>query len=293
MLDRATHMGFASVENYCFNSKPPKSPKPFHQEGFCLGGGYAQCILYHAGEASSMPAEIGAAPPVDARRLKSLVFLFALVIVAGAALLISRGRKDSFGDLPSVWGSAAQASVTPMLGASSGTATGIPASGTDASAPESGPLPTDTPMLALSIVETSTPLATNAVTASPSLHGFEIVKLPPGTTQGYLVHMVAAGETLDVIAAHYDTTVQAIIAVNYKLKPPVWVHYPIVIPKGATDATGLPAFDVYVVDEAETITAESLAENLGVDASALEFYNLCTRNCQFNKGDVLLVPYTD
>jgi len=116
--------------------------------------------------------------------------------------------------------------------------------------------------------------------------------MPAGTEQGYLVHIVAAGETLDMLAANYNTTVQALMAVNYKLKPPVWVEYPIVIPVGIQDAAGLPAFDVYVVDGYEFVTAESLADTLGVDATALEYYNLCTGNCRFNKGDVLLVPYT-
>ena len=82
------------------------------------------------------------------------------------------------------------------------------------------------------------------------------------------------------------------MAVNYKLKPPVWVQYPIVIPVGTQDATDLPAFKVYVVETYKSIPAKSLANVLDVDASALEFYNLCTGNCRFNKGDVLLVPYT-
>jgi len=117
--------------------------------------------------------------------------------------------------------------------------------------------------------------------------------MPPGGDQGYLVHVVAVGETLDMIADHYDTTVQAIMVVNYKLTPPVWVQYPLVIPVGAKDATGLPAFKVYVLEAYESISAASLADVLGVDASKLESYNLCTGNCQFNKGDVLLVPYTE
>jgi hypothetical protein len=116
--------------------------------------------------------------------------------------------------------------------------------------------------------------------------------MAPGSDQGYLVHIVAVGETLDRIADHYDTTVEAIMTVNYELKPPVWVQYPIVIPVGAKDVTGLPAFKVYVVEAYEVISVEALADVLGVDAAALGLYNLCTgSNCQFNQGDVLLVPY--
>jgi LysM repeat protein len=93
-----------------------------------------------------------------------------------------------------------------------------------------------------------------------------------------------------MIANKYGTTVQAIMAVNYKLKPPVWADYPIVIPVDTKDAAGLPAFEVYVVKAYEEISADSLANTLDVDVTQLKLYNICHEDCMFVKGDVLLVP---
>lgn len=115
--------------------------------------------------------------------------------------------------------------------------------------------------------------------------------MPLGSNQGLLAHMVVDGEALEMIASHYQTTVPAILAVNYNFRLPVWAQYPIVIPVGANDAIGLPALEVYVVGETyENISAESLSGILGVDEAALEFYNVCSGNCKFHKRDVLLIP---
>jgi LysM repeat protein len=147
------------------------------------------------------------------------------------------------------------------------------------------PQETNEPTLTVEAVQTSD--------SQVSQHGFELTKMPPGTKQGYLVHIVSVGETLDMIAEDYNTSVQAILAANHDLKPPVWAQYPIVIPVNCQDPAGLVAFDVYVVNEYESIEAESLADILGLNASELKFYNLCTDTCQFNKGDVLLVPHNE
>ena len=274
--DTATHMGFPASENRCFHSRPPKSPDLSYQQSFCLQKSYDTCGFYQNDGARPTALEV-TAPSVSGKRSKTIFLFLVLLIVAGAALI-------GVGEWKGLPGSVFVAPPQPQVE--------IPLSGTVTASAEAVSLSTNTPTHLWISGDTSTPQPADTVTPLPHLHGFEITKMPAGTDQGYLIHIVAPGETLDMIAVDYNTTVQAIIAVNYKLKPPVWVQYPIVIPVGTKDARGLPAFDVYVVEAYETIKAESLADVLGVDAAALEFYNLCTGNCQFNKGDVLLVPYT-
>ena len=121
---------------------------------------------------------------------------------------------------------------------------------------------------------------------------FEVTRVPLGGNQSYLIHVVKEQETLDLIAVNYNTTVQAIIAVNYKITPPVWVDYPIVVPVGAEDETGLPSFTVYEVNDEELISSKLLAEKLTVDVESLERYNGCSNDCQFARGDVLLILQT-
>jgi len=239
---------------------------------------YEQCEFYQSNEVKAIPREI-AAPAGMGKPIRAAIILISLLVIAGAALMGTPGGKNlRSGLFPSL-------SESPVDISNAASAT-VPAS-------EVILHTTNTPTPAWIAIDTPTPRLVETVAAQPLLHGIEVTKMPPGSKQGYLVHVVAAGETLEVIAEDYNTTVLAILAVNYKLKPPVWAQYPIVIPVNTKDAVGLPAFKVYVVNDHEMIMAEALADVLGVEATALEYYNLCTGNCQFNKGDVLLVPYSE
>jgi len=280
-------MGFPSSENRCFHSTHPKSPNLSHQQNFCLLRSYEECKFYQINDVKAMPPEI-ATPTRMGKPIKTVIILICLLVIAGAALMGTMGWKNFISSLfPSL-----SESPVGIPSASPATVPAVSVLETSVSASEVTLHSTHTPTPAWNAAGTSTARPGDILTPLPYPHGFEVTKVPPGGNQGYLVHIVAVGETLDMIADRYDTTVQAIMAVNYGLKPPVWVQYPIVIPVNTKDAAGLPAFKVYVVEAYESISAKSLADVLGVDASALEFYNLCTANCQFNKGDVLLVPFT-
>jgi capsular exopolysaccharide synthesis family protein len=153
-------------------------------------------------------------------------------------------------------------------------------------------LPTATPTLEppTAVPATSTPKATPTETQVVDLHRLEVTKIPPGSTQAYLIHVVKPGETLEILAAQYQTTVEAIVAVNYTLTGAIWVDYPLVIPVEAKSPAGLPIFQVYTVDGQAQISSTALSDLLGVPASQIELYNLCSGECQFKAGDVLLIP---
>jgi len=233
-----------------------------------------------------MPSEMGAGRPVFGISSKTIFGVIALLIVVGGILMVRTGWMGFLGNL-----FPAALPLTPIPAPPSEIVTIVPTLETDVSALEVPLLVTETPTPVFMPIDAATPHPGDTVIPLPYSHGFEVTRMPPGSDQSYLVHIVAVGETLDTIANHYNTTVQAIITVNYKFKPPVLLQYPLVIPVGTKDATGLPAFKVYVVGAYESISAESLADVLSVDANALELYNLCTANCQFHKGDVLLIPY--
>ncbi len=284
--DASTHMGFPSAENLCLHVDPRVSPSFSHQGSFCLRPLHEECSSYREARTS---------PPQDlpGRRVsRSLLILLAFAVAASLFWLFRMGRMDL----------QSQASQEPPVDASGPS---IPSASVWTFAVAPGPethvsVPSFTapatepssPVPAPSDTSTSTPHPVR--TASPpgrdGLHDFEISKRPADSNQAYLVHLVKYGETLDVIAANFKTTIEAIMTVNYELKPPVWADYPIVVPVGAQDAAGLPCFDVYVVQDYDVIPAESLAYLLGVEVNLLEYYNLCSENCQFDKGDVLLVP---
>ena len=270
--DAASHMNFPSVANQCLNCKKTRSPSFAHQQSYCLSKTYVDCVLVQSNRRIAMPIEISG---LAAYPYKMFGFTSILVVLILTAVFFLYRNPAWSGNL---WGfTPAAAPVTNLS-----TPMAPLASPTDwKTVSETAPLPAAVGL---------TPLPSEITMPFVSPHGFEVTKIPSGSDQVYLIHIVTQGETLDMIAANYTTTVQAIIAVNYELTPPVWVDYPIVIPLNTTDAAGLPSFTVYIVEEHQTISSKALAEILAVSAADLEFYNVCNADCQFVRGDVLLVP---
>ena len=265
--DAASHMNFPSLSNQCLKCKKPGSPNFDHQQNYCLSKNYVDCVLAQSDRKIPMPIAIGVPAP-SPYRFFWFISIPAVLILAAVFILYRN---------PVV-------SAAPALIPAAGLSTPI----TPLASPTDRKVVSKTASLSAAVGSTPLPSQISMPFVSP--HGFEVTKIPSGSDQVYLIHIVAQGETLDVIAANYATTVQAIIAVNYELTPPVWVDYPIVIPLDTTDAAGFSSFTVYIVEEYETISSKELAEILAVDAADLEFYNVCSANCQFVSGDVLLVP---
>ncbi len=55
-----------------------------------------------------------------------------------------------------------------------------------------------------------------------------------------LEHRVAEGESLQVFANLYNTSVEAIRNVNYDLIAPLWIDWLVVIPMNTMDVSGIP-----------------------------------------------------
>ena len=278
MHDAATHMNFPSIANQCRYSKKPKSPDLAYQRDYCLSGAYGNCALQQTRRRLPKPSGIRA----DLSSLgKTAWTAMVLVALVGIAVLFMSRASLSVVDLFNTSGpltGPVGISVSPTGTFSPLTNTAIPITFTSA--------PTND-------ISAVTPASIETPEFFGSPHIYEVTKLPPGASHGLLVHLVAPGETLELIAANYSTSVQAIMAVNYGLTPPIWADYPVVIPVGTKDVVaGSVSFKVYVVEDYETLSAEALANILSVDVKDLEFYNFCGGDCQFSRGDVLLVPHT-
>lgn len=68
---------------------------------------------------------------------------------------------------------------------------------------------------------------------------------PIGESHTLLIHSVLPGESPDLIAAHFDTSVEAIQAFNYYLRSSLLVDVTLVITLGQTQTAGLPRFEAY------------------------------------------------
>lgn len=93
-------------------------------------------------------------------------------------------------------------------------------------------------------------------------------------------------------AAKYNTSEEAIVAINLTKKNPGWSGTLLVIPVGFTDFVELPSFIVYQVQEKDRgVSVDTMAKYLRVDPLQLKYYNGWTSvGDRPLVGDYLLVP---
>ena len=109
-----------------------------------------------------------------------------------------------------------------------------------------------------------------------------------GVDQHFIIHKVIPGESLELYAKDYNTTVEAIRAVNFKLPSFLPLDWTVVIPYNIIDVTDVPAFEPYEIKQ--TTTVEALADQLAVDLTELRRYNRIPSGYILNPGEWLLVP---
>ena len=112
---------------------------------------------------------------------------------------------------------------------------------------------------------------------------------PIGRGQLFIIHKVANGENLTTLADTYNTSVEAILAVNYMLNVPIRVDATVIIPLQKEDTQGLSLFEPYQVTHAQ-IAAEALAKELETDALLFKYVNDLDDGDILHKGDWILVP---
>ncbi len=129
---------------------------------------------------------------------------------------------------------------------------------------------TPTPTQAPSII------ATIPFTDGGSLHQFVICK-------------VNDKDLLEEYAEIFNTSVGAIMRVNYALSLPLWNNALVVIPVDFTDVEQLPYFQPYRVT-AKIITLKDLALELAVNLEDLIYYNSLKGKSEVYSGDWLIIP---
>jgi hypothetical protein len=284
--DAGSSLAFPSNWNYCHRSRPIASVRLKHQEEFCLGGKYQECPVFLSQHTVPLPEHIRA----PRRRVKRFGYnscrnLVIALIVVIAVLTLGWGIMSQRFLPLAIWRAPQTASASAV---SVTTATSVLTTMTRTvtlSVPSSGSVTiTGTPTSAVTLTRTPTP------TSSLIKHRLDI---PIGTDYKFVIHRVSEGEKLEQYAAKYNTSVDAIVAVNFNLRNPVWTDVLVVIPVGFTDVAGLPIFVVYQVKEEERgISIEALANKLRVDPLDLKYYNGMTEAWDRPLvGDLFLVPW--
>jgi hypothetical protein len=263
--DPATAMAFSSIMNRCYRSGKPRKVSLEYQSQVCFGE-YTECRIYqrkyHA----------------DPKKRKLLLYLG--LVAAGVVLLVTWGMLQGW---PPFKGVSETVIVATPFPATNAPATES-AAATESPASSSSPSPPSPPSFV-----PSTPPAPH--TGNPTV--FLPLDTPIGTTYKFLIHRVREGESLSLYLTLYNTSVDAIRAVNRSLTVPLWVNQIVIIPLNIGDIGTLPVFDAYEV--VEDINASQLAERLsaelGIVREGFLSYNALSGEETILKGSWVLIPY--
>lgn len=293
--DPQTCLAFPSDWNCCHRAQPPDSVRPNHQRRYCQTSDYQTCPVFQNQKSLPLPAELRGRGPAGlhhSRRRSGplpvrIAALVLVMIVVGLAWM---------GLLPDVF------SASPFNAPQST----IPASRTaPPPSPSSVAIPLVPPLVPSAseyvpptsivpfLLQTPTLTSTVPPTPTPSPLGQcgRQLETSFGSNPGLLIHRVRSGDSLNMYADTYHTSVEAIQALNYRLPIPMWKDWVVVIPPGQTQVLDLPSFELYQVTEPGTTLTE-LSSRLSVDSESLMRYNDFDASCRTVMG-WLLVPHSD
>ena len=286
--DAETSESYPSAWNYCHHSRPAASPALKYQEGVCLGGKYHECPVFLSQQMAPLPRQVRAPHTIKQRnsfRKKLVLGLTAL----GVVLLLGWGISNR--GMFAVPGIGKETRTSFATDLSTGTVTSLPTM--TASPPPTLTHTATAHVLSGLVVITDTPATTPTLyrTATPTNTPSQLEVLI-GTDYKFVIHKVLNGEDLDQYATKYNTSVDAIKAVNYGQDPIPWVDTLLVIPVNFTDYSKLPRFVIYQVKREEIgISVEDMAKRLRVNPLDLKYYNGWTSpGDRPLVGDLLLVP---
>jgi hypothetical protein len=268
--DPDTFSAFPSLLNVCYHVKPITTPIITHQRSFCLSENHVHCPLYASTHGVKMPKEMALNTHRLSKRNRLLLIGVATLILLVTTTVILRfsaawPNQPNQEPAPLTTGQA----LVPLIS--------TPVAETD-EARTSTPQVTETP-------QTETQAPSTPTKEDPLL----ALDTPIGGEIQFIIHRVSEGETLQIFADQYNTTVEAITAVNHNLIVPLWTNWIVIIPYNFTDVSGLPLFAAHQVEE-EFIPLPELAQQLSTSLTDMMFYNNLDAEHILHKGEWLLVP---
>lgn len=248
--DRESFVAYPSLLNCCYHTHNTAIIAEEYQNSTCLTEEYPTCPVFQLRNLGNLPP-IAVAPDYDRRyRVK---YWSKRVILAIALLAISGLLWFVFTKTPLRSVLAAQGQDDDSTYQAPSYEYFIPTN--EEYAPRTGGVnPGRTPI----------PTATFMWDAYAGLNGTEIANLM--TAQLNLkIYRVKTGDNLDALARAYRTTQDAILAINYTIRIPIYVDEIIVIPENISDVSQLPKFETRKIQQRSTVEDISLINNCSND----------------------------
>lgn len=271
--DPHTCVNYPSVSNCCYHCIPLAIPVLSQQRDLCLTPEHDQCKVHRSKAGIKMPAEL-LFQEIQQKKLncKYLLLLIPLVIAIGIYLLLKiypPEKKDINLEITNT----TDQNISQTLSAQA----------------EIGRIQTQTE---IATDPTSATGPTAELTLEPTLTPTRIpnrLDVPIGKYEKFIIHKVAKGESIQQYAEDYNTSSEAIKAVNHNLLIPIWIESYIVIPVSFLDVSGLPPFSAFLVEDA-ALTIEDIAAQFDCSVYDLLYYNNIPATEPLCYGEWLLIP---
>ena len=278
--DPETFSAVPSDWNVCHHVTPISTPKFNQQKNFCLQTEYTTCPIYNSPSGQKMLKSIqsqkrGLSKSEKKRIRRIVISVIALLLLSGIMISSLLGvdlirffsqdmntPQSNHKELSQNTSQSPQPTASDELSIETITKTSTE--------------PPRTPIAQL----TSTPTDVDPILA---------LDTPIGDENQFIIHRVEEGESLQIFADFYNTSVEAIRNVNYDLIAPLWIDWLLVIPVNTTDVSGIPTFEPYQV-EVERIPIEQLSEQLSIPLSDIILYNNLDAEHVLKQGEWLLIP---
>lgn len=291
--DAATWVAYPHSANSCHRAKPICNISLGYQESACLTKEHIHCPGFVSGWNGSLPQELHG-EAASARTNRSLVWpvlIPALVLVLFASWLAARqgwlpflgsqknATPTSLALSPSQVKATelSQATATPMA-----TTTPVPSSTPDALATQTAlaALASPTPTLSPTTLFSATP---PAPTLGPALG------TPFGPDGKYLLHQLAAGESMGTLVSLYNTSNKVIEASNVLIPgASIWPGTVLVILPGVKNPEAAIRFRVVLLEAPTTVNA--LAAEYNVSEEDLRLYNSLGSEQSIPAGRYIIIP---
>lgn len=149
--------------------------------------------------------------------------------------------------------------------------------------------PDITPSLTITLKPSKKASSTITLTGTNvSLRGYKI-ETPILSNPQLIIHEMAPGESYNLLAVNYQTSIEAIQRVNQVIPAPIWVGWVVIIPLDTVEVSNLPPFEVFKITE-KGLTLEILSKKLNADIDMLVKYNQTAPSDILNVDTWILVP---
>jgi len=297
--DSGTFFSYPSPGNHCYHVKPSQPIKSSYQEEFCLSLPYPSCQVYSPSWEGPLPKEIaGETSQIGITGLLSgrliLIAIIGLVVfLMGSYFLFIRSPSPFTRS-----GSISQSTISTIVEEKIETETPI----SDAAV-----IPTNTQVVSFAQVESVTDTPTSispSVTPSPSSSQIPeptstptevlptpgpVMETPFGPDERFVLHTVKQAESYSKIAETYQTSIEVIQNTNDLIEgASLWVDTILVIMPGQTDFSGVPKFQIVLLENPTSIS--DLAEEHEVSADEVIYYNSLGSIEIIPSGRWLIIP---